>query len=61
MLVQDEGSKLGKWPLGRITNVMPGRNGVVQTLEAKTKTGTYIRRYKIFKLEDTQEKVGDME
>ena len=53
VLVQEEDSKRGKWPLGRITKVMPGKDGVVRTIEVKTKTGTYKRpAVKIFKLED---------
>ena len=53
VLMQEEDSKRGKWPLGRITKVMPGGDGVVRTIEVKTKTGTYTRpAVKIFKLED---------
>ena len=62
VLVQDEDSKRGKWPLGRIIKVMPGRDGVVRTIEVKTTTGTYSRpAAKIFKLEDTPEHVTALE
>ena len=57
VLVQDEDTKRGKWPLGRITRVMPGKDGVVRTIEVKTKSGIYTRpAAKILKLEDTQQK-----
>ena len=53
MLVQEDDSKRGKWPLGRITRVMPGADGVVRVAEVKTKTGTYTRPVaKLCKLED---------
>lgn len=32
-----------QWPLGVITKVMPGKDGVVRVAEVKTKTGVYIR------------------
>ena len=57
VLVHDEDTKRGKWPLGGITRVMPGKDGVVRTIEVKTKSGIYRRPVaKILKLEDNQEK-----
>ena len=53
VLVRDDASKRGKWPLGRITRVMPGPDGVVRVVEVKTKNGTYTRPVaKLCKLED---------
>ena len=58
VLVQDDDTKRRKWPLGRITKVMPGADNVVRTIEVKTKSGIYTRPVaKIYKLEDTQEKM----
>ena len=43
MLLEDEDSRRGKWPLARITNVKPGPDGAVRVAELKTKNGTYTR------------------
>ena len=42
VLVQDDQPRL-KWPLGVITKVFPGRDGVIRTVEVKTSAGTLIR------------------
>ena len=53
VLIQDDDLKRRKWPLGRITRVMPGTDNVVRVVDVKTKTGTYTRPVaKLFKLED---------
>ena len=53
VLIQDDDLKRRKWPLGRITRVMPGADNVVRVVDVKTKTGTYTRPVaKLFKLED---------
>ncbi len=53
-MVVDEDLKRGKWPLGRVVNVMPSVDGVVRVVEVRTKDGTYTRPVaKICKLEDT--------
>ena len=53
LLREDEFTKRGKWPLGRITKVMPGRDGVVRMVEVQTRDGRYTRPIAvIYKLED---------
>lgn len=32
-----------RWPLGRIVEVFPGKDGIVRAVSVKTKTGTYSR------------------
>ena len=54
VLVQDDDFKRGKWPLGRITKVMPGADDVVRMVEVKMRNATYTRPVsKLYKLEDT--------
>ena len=56
VLLQDDDTKRGKWPLGRITKVMPGADNVVRVVELKTKNGIYTRpATKVFKLEDNDQ------
>ena len=53
VLVVDDDLKRGKWPLARVTNVMPGVDGVVRVAEVKTKSGVYTRPItKLIRLED---------
>ena len=53
VLLQDDDVKRGKWPLARVTKVMPGSNNIVRTVEVRTRSGTYTRPVaKLFKLED---------
>ena len=53
VLVVDEDLKRGKWPLARVTRVMPGADGVVRVAEVKTKSGVYTRpTNKLIRLED---------
>ena len=53
VLIQDDDLKRGKWPLGRIVNVMPSTDGVVRVAEVRTANGTYTRpAAKLYKLED---------
>ena len=45
----------GKWPLGRITTVMPGKDGVVRVAEVRTKDDTYVRPIvKLCRLEENE-------
>ena len=56
VLLQDDNSKRGKWPLGRITKVMPGKDDVVRVVEVRTRNGTYTRPVtNLFKLEDNDQ------
>jgi len=43
VIVVDNNSPRGQWPLGRVLRLLPGKDGVVRTAEVKTKTGVYIR------------------
>ena len=43
VLVEDVNQPRLKWPLGLVTQVFPGRDGVVQTVEVKTVSGKFIR------------------
>ena len=53
VLLQDDDLKRGRWPLARITKVMPGQDGVVRVIEVKTRNGAYKRpSTKVLKLED---------
>ena len=55
VVLVDDDVKRGKWPLGRITKVVPSEDGVVRTVEVKTKNGIYTRpAVKICKLEDNE-------
>ena len=52
VLVQDEELKRGKWPLARVTKILPGPDDVVRVVEVKTKSGVYTRPVvKLFRLE----------
>ena len=53
VLLQDDDKRRGKWPLARITKIMPGEDGTVRVAEVKTKYGIYTRPVvKLYKLED---------
>ena len=43
VLVADQKVPRGHWLLGRVTRVFPGRDGLVRTVEVKTKGSTLIR------------------
>ena len=54
LLADDDEYRCSKWPLARITKVLPGKDGVVRTVEVRTKDGVYTRPVvKLLKLEDT--------
>ena len=56
VLLQDDDVKRGKWPLARITKVMPGADDVVRTVEVRAKNGVYVRLVaKLYKLEEDEE------
>ena len=42
VLVADENSPRGCWPLGRVTQVLPEDDGRVRAAEVRTKSGTYV-------------------
>ena len=53
LLRGDDHVKRGKWPLARITKVIPGRDNAVRSVELKTKDGDYTRPVSsLYKLED---------
>lgn len=43
VLVVDENSPRGRWPLGRVVRALPGDDGNVRAAEVRTKSGTYVR------------------
>ncbi len=43
VILQEDGLVPGKWPLARVTQVYPGRDGLVRVVSVKTATGTYER------------------
>ena len=58
VIVQDDDIKRGKWPLARVIQILPGRDGIVRVAEIKTRSGVYTRpTSKLLRLEDT---VGDV-
>ena len=62
ILQQDDNYKRGKWPLARITKVMPGKDHVVRVVEVRTKDGEYVRPVsKLYKLEELEEFEEDTE
>ena len=43
VLLQEESIVPTKWPLARVVNIHPGRDGLVRVATIKTKTGVYTR------------------
>lgn len=43
VLVQDANTHRGNWPMGRISKVFPGKDGLVRSVEIKTKHSVVIR------------------
>jgi hypothetical protein len=43
VLLVDEGLPRGKWLLGRIVKAIPGRDGLVRTVEVKTQNSILVR------------------
>ena len=53
VLVNDDSQRRKSWPLARVINVQPGKDGVVRVAEVRTKDGTYTRPVvKLHRLED---------
>ena len=53
VVVVDDDQKRGKWPLGRIIEIMDNKDGVVRIVKVKTKDGIYTRPVaKLCRLED---------
>ena len=60
LIRDDDHLKRGKWPLARITKVMPGRDNIVRVVELKTKDGTYTRPVSsLYQLEDNLTEMQD--
>ena len=60
VLVADDDTRRGKWPLARITRTMPGGDGIVRVVELKTKDGVYTRPVvKVRRLEDSEVPQGE--
>ena len=60
VIVSEDRIKRGKWPLGRVTKVMPGQDGEVRVVNVKTKEGEYTRPV-LYPLEDVTEDVCSTE
>ena len=43
VILRDDNLVSLKWPMGRITGVYPGRDGLIRVVEVKTSSGTYRR------------------
>ncbi|KRX38630.1 hypothetical protein T05_1910, partial [Trichinella murrelli] len=43
VLVKEDNAKRKSWPIGRITSVLPGSDGLCRTVEVKTAKGTFTR------------------
>ncbi|KRY28314.1 hypothetical protein T01_8524 [Trichinella spiralis] len=43
VLVKEDNTKRENWPIGRITSVLPGSDGLSRTVEVKTAKGTFTR------------------
>ena len=43
VLVQDQNSARGKWPLARIINMFPGQDGRTRVAEVKTDSGAHVK------------------
>ena len=53
ILLRDDTVRRGLWPLGRIGNIYPGRDGIVHGVDVRTKAGVYRRPVvKIYPLEE---------
>jgi hypothetical protein len=53
LLNDDDNSKRGSWPLGRVIRTMPSKDGTVRVVEIKTKDGIYTRPVaKLHRLEE---------
>ena len=62
MLVQDDDVKRKRWPLGRIMEVKPGKDGVVRVVTVKMREGSYVRPVaKLDKLEDDENDIRQAE
>lgn len=56
VLLDDDSTRRGKWPLARITKVSPGADGIIRVADVRTKDGTYTRPIvKLLRLEDDSE------
>ena len=43
VVVADNTLRRGSWPLGKVTGVYPGRDGIVRVADVKTSSGLYRR------------------
>ena len=53
VLSDDQSKKKGNWSLARVTRAMPGDDGIVRTVEVRTRGGTFVRPVaKLYRLEE---------
>ena len=43
VMIIEKDAKRAEWPLGRVTEVFPGVDGLVRVVRIKTKDGEYLR------------------
>jgi len=43
VLVTEDNTTRPTWPMGRVTEVVPGRDGLIRTVKVKTKKGAFVR------------------
>ena len=41
VLIKEDNVKRGQWPLGRVVEINPGEDGIVQVVTVQTSKGTY--------------------
>ena len=60
VLVLDEVTSRKSWPMGRVTKITPGRDGLVRSVEVKTNTSVFVRPVtKLCFLESSAEEESD--
>ena len=60
VVLKEDDLKRVKWPLARIVKVLPAKDGVVRTVEVRTKDGVYVRPVtKLLKLEESEVPQGE--
>ncbi|KRZ02453.1 hypothetical protein T11_13126, partial [Trichinella zimbabwensis] len=50
VLVQEPGTTWSRWPIGRITDVHPSKDGIIRSATVKTKQGTVTRSARSLRL-----------
>lgn len=53
VIIEEPGISRGVWPLGRVTDVYPGQDGIIRACRVKAQDGKFLRKrvQKLYKLE----------